>query len=99
MALIFFLEGGPMATKTILLIVIFILLFINIFLFLLINFLSDGTLYYDDSTRKTRYLFLVDDLDRISEKRVIILSVKRERIKDIATDEYLNNLKDDNKQA
>ena len=88
-----------MTTKTILLIVIFVLLFINIFLFFKINFLSDGTLYYDDSTRKTRYLFLVDDLDRISEKRVIILSVKRERIKDIATDEYFDNLKNDNKQA
>lgn len=88
-----------MATKTILLIVIFVLLFISIFLFFKINFLSDGTLYYDDSTRKTRYLFSIDDLDKISEKRVIILSVKRERIKDISADEYLDNLKDDNKQA
>ena len=62
------------AVEWILLIIVLILSLIVIFKVIYPKF--DGILYIDTSGEKDRYRFMVDDLDKMSKKKKLIIKVK-----------------------
>lgn len=62
------------AVEWILLIIVLILSLIVIFKVIFPKF--DGILYIDKAGEKDRYRFMVDDLDKMSKKKKLIIKVK-----------------------